>query len=106
MKKILLLETAVSFYGIKRGGSYIQANYYRNLLHKKGYLSKIHVGFTNKNNIARLLRIISEVRKADYILGFGTPLLNVYVQWLCFILRKKGTFIAAILWFIIVIFAV
>jgi glycosyltransferase involved in cell wall biosynthesis len=92
MKKILILETAISYHGLKRGGSYIQARFYNNLLNKNGYISKVYIDHSNKNNLIKVLRIISEIRKSDYVIGFGTPLLNIYLQWLCFIFGKIGIF--------------
>lgn len=91
-KKILILETAASYYGKKHGGSYLQANYYRNLLNKKGYKTQIFIGESKKNILIKLYRIINTIKESDYIIGFGTPLLDNYLQWMCFLLGKKGIF--------------
>lgn len=91
-KKILILETAFSYHGIRRAGSYIQATYYNDLLNKKGYLSKVHVKEENISKYLNLFKIINEIRKADYVIGFGTPLLNFHLQWLSFIFNKRGIY--------------
>lgn len=91
-KKILILETAVSYHGIRRAGSYIQATYYNNLLSKKGYMSKVYIKEENTNKYLNILKIINEISKTDYVIGFGTPLLNFHLQWLSFIFNKRGIF--------------
>lgn len=91
MKKILILETG-AFHGRCSGGSYIQAAYYEKLLKRKGYEMSIFIGRSKENRFTKFWKVIQFIRKSDYVIGFGTPLLNSYLQWLCFFLNKKGLF--------------
>lgn len=91
-KKVLILETAVSHSGVMRGGSYIQASYYNNLLNRHGYISKIYINHTKGNFLLNFIKIIFEITHTEYVMGFGTPLLNICLQWLCLILNKKGVY--------------
>lgn len=36
--------------------------------------------------------MFGRIRNAEFIIGFGTPLLCSYLQWTCFLLGKKGIF--------------
>lgn len=91
MKKILLLETE-AFNGGSKGGSYIQANYYLNLLQKKGYDAELFRGVEEEGKFDRIKRVLSSSRKSHIIIGFGTPILGIYLQWLAFIFNKKGIY--------------
>lgn len=90
-KKILILETTY-FAGEEKGGSSIQAKYYFGLLKEKGYKAEIFKGNIHQNNYQKYLEVISSIRAADFVIGFGTPLLDFYAQWLCFLFGKKGIF--------------
>lgn len=91
MKKILFVETS-AFRGYGGGGSFIQTQYYLNLLPKKGFAVELYWGNPQENYHYRIWKIIKKIKKTDYIIGFGTPLLCSYLQWLCFFLNKKGIF--------------
>lgn len=91
MKKILIIETS-AFRGGGAGGSFQQAQYYLNLLLQKGYDTSIFTGNTYENQSQKKLKVVRRIRETDYIIGFGTPLLCSYVQWVCFFLGKKGIF--------------
>lgn len=91
MKKILIIETSV-FRGRGRGGSFLQAKYYLDLLRQKGYSAELFIGNSEENQYIKRLDVIKKIRKADLVIGFGTPLLCSYLQWLCFLLGKKGIF--------------
>ena len=91
MKRILILETN-AFNGHKRGGSYIQGEYYKKKLIKKGYDVELFVGRGKKSAYARFSDVIKKIREADYVIGFGTPLLGFYLQWLSFVFKKKGIY--------------
>lgn len=90
MKKILIIETS-AFRGGGAGGSFQQAQYYLNLLLQKGYDTSIFTGNTY-NQSQKKLKVVRRIRETDYIIGFGTPLLCSYVQWVCFFIGKKGIF--------------
>ncbi len=91
MKKILILETS-AFNGGKMGGSFLQANYYTKLLKQKGHCSEIFRGDTEEDRYMRIWRVIKKIRESDLVIGFGTPLLGLYLQWLSFFLNKKGIY--------------
>lgn len=91
MKKILILETS-AFNGGNMGGSYLQANYYAKLLKEKGYASEIFLGESREDGKKRIGRVIKKIKESDLVIGFGTPLLGLYLQWLCFFLNKKGIY--------------
>lgn len=91
MKKILILETN-AFNGHKRGGSYIQGAYYEKKLGQLGYKVELFVGIRKGSIFRRLLLVLRKIKDADYIMGFGTPLLAFYLQWLSLIFNKKGIF--------------
>lgn len=91
MKKILIIETS-AFRGRGSGGSFLQARYYLDLLLQKGYDASIFIGETHENQNKKKLKVVRKIREADYVIGFGTPLLCSYLQWLCFFLGKKGIF--------------
>lgn len=91
-KKVLIVETNASYRGIKMAGSYIQSEYYCNLLKENGYEAHIFIADPNNSVFQRVSKLISVIRKSDYVLGFGTPLLDFFVQWFCLLLNKKGVF--------------
>lgn len=91
MKKILILETA-AFKGGREGGSFFQAEYYTKLLRQKGYRVEFFIGDSYEKIYKKAWKVMKEIREADYVLGFGTPLLDFYLQWLCFFFRKRGIF--------------
>lgn len=91
MTKILILESA-AFKGGYFGGSYQQAKYYEKLLRQKGYEVEFFRGKRSENKFRKAFSITQKIRKNDYILGFGTLLLDFYLQWTCFVLGKKGIF--------------
>lgn len=90
MEKILILETN-AFNGHKRGGSYVQGDYYKKKLRQLGYKVELFIGKRNSSKYRRFYDVIRKIRDADYIMGFGTPLLAFYLQWLSFIFQKKGS---------------
>lgn len=90
-KKILILETN-AFNGHKRGGSYLQGDYYKKMFRQLGYGVELFIGRKNSSKYRRFYDVIRKIRGADYIVGFGTPLLAFYLQWLSFILNKKGIY--------------
>ncbi len=90
-KKILFLETSV-FNGHPQGGSFLQAKYYSHFLKKEGYETELFAGDPRQIFWKRVKRVISKVRENDFIVGFGTPLLCFYLQWLCFLTGKRGVF--------------
>ncbi len=91
MKKILIIETSL-FRGGGRGGSFQQAKYYLDLLSQHGYNAELFIGEARMNQYLRRLKLIRKIRTSDFIIGFGTPLLCSYLQWLSFFLGKKGIF--------------
>src|SRR3989338_2171042 len=91
MKKILIIETSL-FRGRGGGGSYLQAKYYEEVLRQKNYRVEFFIGEAKINQYLKRLKLIRKISKSDIVIGFGTPLLCSYLQWLCFVLRKKGIF--------------
>lgn len=91
MEKILIIETA-ALNRKNMGGSYLQSKYYMELLQKKKYYVEILQSGLRENMYKRVLKVINKIRNADLIIGFGTPILNIYLQWLSFLFKKKGLF--------------
>lgn len=91
MTKILIVETS-AFWGDDIGGSFVQANFYLQFLHKHGFSTEIFHGDKTQGRFSNLGRLIRKIQEADCVVGFGTPLLGVYLQWLCVIYNKKGVF--------------
>ncbi|MBI3955440.1 hypothetical protein HY338_03275, partial [Candidatus Gottesmanbacteria bacterium] len=91
MKKIIIIETSV-YRGGGGGGSFLQAKYYEDVLRRKNYRVEFFIGEAKVNQYLRRFRLIRKIRDSDFIIGFGTPLLCSYLQWLCFFLGKKGIF--------------
>lgn len=90
-KKILILETS-AFYGRKSGGSFIQADYYRKKMEKKGYIVDFYIGNKAESVFKKSITVVKMIFRTNYVIGFGSPLLDSYLQWLCFFLDKKGVF--------------
>lgn len=91
MEKMLVIETS-AFRGKGGGGSFLQARYYADLLGRRGYSTQIFFGEAKSNQYLQKARLIHKIRASDMIIGFGTPLLCSYLQWLCFLTGKKGIF--------------
>ncbi len=91
MTKVLIIETS-AFWGDDIGGSFVQANFYRQFLRKHGFSTEIFRGDRTKGRFSNINCLIKKLRGADCVIGFGTPLLGAYLQWLCVIFNKKGVF--------------
>lgn len=81
--KILILETS-AYRKWNGGGSFQQAKYYQKLLCNLGITAEIFSG--------NLWELIKKIHDTDFIIGFGTPLLCSYLQWISFFLNKRGIF--------------
>lgn len=91
MKKVIILETS-AILGNCGGGSFKQANYYLKMLGRKGFNSEIFIGDSKESISKNGLKVLRKIKENDYVIGFGTPLLNCILQWFCFFLGKKGIF--------------
>ncbi|MDO8515109.1 MAG: glycosyltransferase [bacterium] len=91
MKKVIIIEASV-FRGHPSGGSFVQANYYQQLLQQHNFRVEIFYGDETKKWFENLSALIIKLQEADFVIGFGTAVFGIYLQWFCFILNKKGFF--------------
>lgn len=91
MIRVLIIETS-AFWGCGGGGSFVQAKFYLQFLQSHDFSVEFFQGDRNKGRLSNLKHLMEKLCEVDCVVGFGTPLLGIYLQWLCLIFNKKGVF--------------